>query len=501
MKNKSISFKLFIITSSFFIIFITAALLLQSAFFEKFYINKKTKLLQNNIASFNKDFFSKQTDIDTLSKGMYKFEETNNSKIAILTIDGITLMTRQKDALKDANNSEVITSVLDQWEAFLKTHTQENMPKDTKIYNVEHPVYGTNNIVIVTPIVLLDKVQGLTFVVSPLQPVGEAAAVIKEYYIYVYTGAIILILFLSLIYSRMISKPLVKLNSTANKMTELDFSTKCKVESTDEIGNLANTLNFLSDKLNYTLTELQSANGKLKQDLEKEKELENMRKDFIAGVSHELKTPLTLIEGYAEGLRDDVADTEAKNFYTEVIIDETKKMTSLVADMLDLSKLESGNLKLNLSEFSIVELLTKTLKKFSHTLAQRSINLQYSHSKDNLYVLGDIFRIEQVITNFLSNAIRHTPDNGKIIINVSHNTENILVEVENEGEHIATEDLEKIWTKFYKIDKSRSRDLGGTGLGLAIVQNILVLHGSDYGVENTEKGVKFYFTLKLNNAE
>ena len=497
MKNKSISFKLFIITTSFFVIFITAILFLQSAFFENFYISKKTDLLQKNINSFNKEYFSKQIDIDTLSKGMYKFEEINNSKIAILTTDGITLMTRSKEELKDANNYDVIITVLKQWELFLKTHSAEELPSSTKVYNVQNQAYGTNNIVIITPIVVYGKIQGLSFVVSPLQPVGEAASIIKEYYIYVYAAAIILILFLSLIYSRMISKPLVKLNNAANQMTELDFSVRCNAESNDEIGNLANTLNFLSEKLNYTLSELQSANEKLKEDLEKERELETMRKDFIAGVSHELKTPLSLIEGYAEGLRDDIADMESRNFYAEVIIDETKKMTSLVTDMLDLSKLESGTLKLNLAEFSIVELLGKTIKKFSHPLNQHNINLQYTFSQNNLLVIGDIFRVEQVITNFLSNAIRHTDDEGSITINVSHNVHSVLVEVENEGEHIADEELSKIWTKFYKIDKARTRDLGGTGLGLAIVHNILLLHVSSFGAENTEKGVKFYFTLKL----
>jgi len=497
MKNKGITFKLFAITSIFFIVFITCTLLLQSVFFEKFYVNRKTKELQKNIESIKKVSFLNNEDINKSTDIMYKFEETNNCKIALLTIpDQVTLMTQSTQEQRGTGKTQLIGEVIRQWQFILAQTPSQALIKTPKIYNLQHPTYGTNSLVIITPILSNGNVEGLIFVVSPLQPVGEAAAVIKEYYVYIYGFAIILIIILSLLYTRMISKPLININNAAIRMAELDFSVQCQVNSKDEIGNLARALNFLSQKLDTTLSELTTANTNLSLDLEKEKKLEVMRKDFVAAVSHELKTPLSLIDGYAEGLKDGVAGDENRDFYLQVIIEESEKMNSLISDMLALSTLESGNYKLKITDFYIDELLNNIIKKYLPTFRERKINLQIDFEKNNLKVYGDSFRIEQVIINFLTNALKYTPEENSIYISIKTINDEVLIEVENEGEPIAEEDLENIWLKFYKIDRSRNRSLGGTGLGLSISKNILLLHESTYGVLNTEKGVKFYFTLK-----
>ena len=497
MKNKRMAFKLFAITSTFFIVFITCTLLLQLMFFEKFYLSSKTKTLEKNLESFKKGLLLNDIDINSNTDNMHKFEETNDCEIAVLTIPArVTLMTQSTQDQSSAGNTQLIQKVLIQWQYMLDQTPSEALIKTTKIYSLEHPIYHTKNLVIITPILSNGNVQALIFVVSPLQTLGEAASVIKEYYGYIYAFAILFIIILSLLYSKMIAKPLININNVAIKMAELDFSVHCEVTSKDEIGNLATTLNFLSDKLDTTLRELTTANMNLAIDLEKEKKLEVMRKDFIASVSHELKTPLSLIDGYAEGLRDGIAEEDNKSFYLQVIIEESEKMNSLISDMLALSTLESGNYKLEIDDFYIDELINNIIKKYSPKFKEKKINLQTNFEGSNLKVYGDSFRIEQVIINFLTNALKYTMEEHFIYISAKIINDEILIGVENQGEHIAEEDLENIWLKFYKIDKSRNRLLGGTGLGLSIAKNILLLHKSTYGVLNTEKGVKFYFTLK-----
>jgi len=292
----------------------------------------------------------------------------------------------------------------------------------------------------------------------------------------------------------MIAKPLIKITKTASKMANLDFNEECVIKSEDELGNLAASLNLLSKNLNESLTSIKDANTELEKDIEKEKKLAEMRKDFVASVSHELKTPITLIEGYTQALNDDILEGAEKQYFLDVIMDESKKMNNLVSDMLDLSQLESGNFKLVQEEFFLNELIKPVTKKFSSLINEKNINLELNLI-ENIKINADWNRIEQVLTNYVTNAIRHTDTDGSITVTMINREDIICVEVENSGSNISADETIKIWDNFYKIDKSRTRKLGGTGLGLSIVKNIILLHGGSCGVENTEKGVKFYFTL------
>ena len=357
-------------------------------------------------------------------------------------------------------------------------------------------------------------------------------------------------------------------------MIELDFSTKCEIKTKDEIGELGNVLNFLSDKLDTTLSELKESNEKLKEDIEKERELEFMRKEFVAGVSHELKTPITLISGYAEALKDNVAKEQDKDFFVEVIIDESRKMDYLIKDMLELSQLEAGNKKMNIEEFNVAELVEFVLKKFYRNISDKNVKIETNIKDTVIMVLGDSMRIEQVLVNLISNAMKNIVDGGilKIAIDkinkarlmdlvnnegrrqkfkynqekvgndiqidadsdansdtnsntntdvdsdagkdknnenekdkeednieyvkgIEGDSEIYMISIENQGKPIPENEIDKIWERFYKVDKSRTREMEGTGIGLSIVKNILQLHKSSYGAMNTENGVKFYFTL------
>ncbi|WP_176461938.1 HAMP domain-containing sensor histidine kinase [Anaeromicrobium sediminis] len=331
------------------------------------------------------------------------------------------------------------------------------------------------------------------FVSTSLQPVSEALTVIEKYYIYFFIVALLLIGLLSFFYSKMISKPLIKINNVAKKMAILDFSTYCEVNSDDELGSLGNNLNILSKNLEHNLNELKIANAKLVDDMEKERQQENIRREFVANISHELKTPLGVIKSFSEGIKDGIYEKK-RDYYLDVIIDEVEQMDKLILDMLQLSKLESKNFKLNKSSFSLDKLIYYSNDKFGAMIESKGIKVNLNLKESTVY--ADKSKIEQVVNNLFSNAIRYSPQNEEINISIDASDKDICFYMENTGTHIPEDEIHRIWDRFYRVEKSRSKVSGGTGLGLLIVKNILELHNSTFGVKNTNKGVKFFFSLK-----
>jgi len=330
---------------------------------------------------------------------------------------------------------------------------------------------------------------------TPLAQIKESAEIANRFFLF--TGVLTIIVggIAAFVFSRRFTGPILELNSIARKMSKLDFSTKYNVKTNDEIGMLGSSINLLSDQLDNSISELKDANEKLTQDIEHERRIDELRKEFISNVSHELKTPISLIQGYAEGLKSNVnEDEENKNFYCSVIMDETNKMNKLVRELLDLSQIESGYLKLETDIFDMSTLVEQVLEKYSPIFREKGINLLVE-KEENLYVNADSIRIEQVLTNYLNNAIDHVDNKKTIKIKLNAINSKLRLSVFNTGEAIPKEFLDKIWLSFYKIDKARTREFGGTGLGLSIVKAILDLHDSAYGVVNQDEGVEFWFEL------
>ncbi|NBC67678.1 sensor histidine kinase [Paenibacillus sacheonensis] len=335
--------------------------------------------------------------------------------------------------------------------------------------------------------------------VSSLQPITHAAAVFKGLSLYVFGAAFIFVLLLAFGYATIITKPLIRLNALAGRLARLDFDVRTRWRRKDEIGELARTFDFLADNLSGTLEELQTANEKLRQDIEREKRLERMRRSFIAGVSHELKTPLSLIGGYAEGLKDNIGSGAKRERYAQVILEETRRMAAIVGDMLDLSHLESGQYSLRREAFSVAELLNGAADRAAALGEARSVRVSVDlppGEEARMTAVADRFRIDQVLTNLVTNAVRHAPDGGAVELRAAAVDDEWQIVVFNEGEPIPEEELPRIWGQFYRIDQARSRESGGTGIGLAIVRQILELHGSRCGVRNENSGVAFAFTLR-----
>ncbi|WP_088041022.1 cell wall metabolism sensor histidine kinase WalK [Bacillus sp. EAC] len=361
------------------------------------------------------------------------------------------------------------------------------------IYRYLDKANGLENKVFIYPLKKEGKYNEVIFAITSLQPVNEAMYVLKDFYLYAFIIGLLLIIIVSFYYSKVITKPLLKMNSVTNQLAQLNFNEKITVQSDDEIGELSKSINILSEKLALTIDNLQQANNKLTKDIEKEKQLEQIRKEFISGVSHELKTPLSIVQSYAEGLKDGL-NVEKNGYYAEVILEEVDRMNDLVVDMLELSKLQSGTYKLKNEPFLIEDCVEHVISRMFK--ANQNHYTYESNVVADTLVSGEQRKIEQVLINILSNAVHYGRPDREITIKLKDDIDKVIISVFNEGNPIPPDKIDKIWDRFYRIDESRSRQSGGTGLGLAIVKTILDLHQSSINVHNKQDGVEFSFFLK-----
>ena len=300
--------------------------------------------------------------------------------------------------------------------------------------------------------------------------------------------------------TKRVTRPIKKLVGISEKMTRLDFSEKYVSTTGNEVDTLGEHINRMSQRLEGTISELKSANAKLTTDIEKKTEIDEMRKEFLSNVSHELKTPIALIQGYAEGLRDCVNDdAESREYYCDVITDEASKMNKLVSSLLNLNELESGNIQVDIEHFDLMELIANCAETMDILIKQNGINLVMPEKKI-IQVWADEFKTEQVVNNYLSNAIHYAAGEKTVRITVEEREDVVRVGVFNSGSNIPEDVLPNLWTKFYKADKARTREYGGSGLGLSIVKASMEAMGKDYGVENVEGGVNFWFELDASST-
>lgn len=332
----------------------------------------------------------------------------------------------------------------------------------------------------------------------PLSEINESISLSNSFTLIVALLTLCITVVISYFASMKFTKPITEMNTQAKSMVDLDFSQQLTVMSNDEIGQLSLTINQLSSKLNDTIEELNIKNQELTKDINKKEELEQMRKEFISNVSHELKTPIFLIQGYAEGLHSNVVGDEAKRaFYSKVIMEEADKMDLMVKDLLDISQLESGSYSINLCTFNIDELAYDVVKKLTPTFEDQGIKFTLN-SDTKVAIIADPIRIEQVLMNLLTNGVNHCNNQKMMTFKLIKTTNNtVKISIFNTGSQIPEEALDKIWSSFFKVDEARTRDYNGSGLGLSIVKNILQLHHGKYGVSNKENGVEFWFELDL----
>lgn len=306
---------------------------------------------------------------------------------------------------------------------------------------------------------------------------------------------LLLCLMIGYVISRQFTTPLIQMGEVANAIARLDFSKKYEGKSLDEVGELGRSINLLSEHLEDAITELQRSNAQLADEIREKEKIDAMRREFIINASHELKTPIALIQGYAEGLRLGVADNaEDQAYYCEIIADEAGRMNTLVMQLLRLSKLELGRESTELAELELSELCGDAVRKTEVLWSEK--HQQIMQDDTGARVVSDENLLSQVVMNYLTNAIRYGPEGGKIVLYAAEEPDGaVTLTVWNEGEALAEEELQKIWEKFYRTDKARSRESGGSGIGLSIVKAIAETLHASCGAKNREGGIAFWFRI------
>ncbi len=330
---------------------------------------------------------------------------------------------------------------------------------------------------------------------SPLESIRESAEISNRFFVYVGIVIVVFSAFIIIFLTNHLTKPISELTEISRQMANLDFETKYHSRKRNEIDALGENFNSMSEQLEATITELKQANLELEKDIADKIKIDKMRKEFLDNVSHELKTPIALVQGYAEGLKDNINDDpESMEFYCDVIIDEAGKMNRMVKQLLNLNQLESGQDSVSIERFDIAALVNGVVQK-SDILVQQKEAKVICEGMKSLYVWADEFKIEEVVTNFFTNALNHLDDNKTIEIKIQKLGKKAHISVFNTGKPIPQEDIENIWNKFYKVDKARTREYGGSGIGLSIVKAIMESHHQSFGVKNYDNGVAFWFEL------
>ncbi len=493
-KFKSIRIKLFLTLCIVVIIIIAFLILTNNFVLESFYLYTKTKNLISIYERINHYYIEQETDSTAIELELEKVAINNNFDILIQSENNISVYSTNRDFLSSVKELNSIGNSLLQ-------KNRNIVYKKDKVF-IRKIEDKSNGITFMMFTAKLDNGYQL-YIRMPFASIHESVRISNKF-LYLIGGFTILIggIVVSFI-SKRFTSPILELNAIANKMSKLDFSHKyCVTEANDEINELGKSINTMSDKLEKTIKRLRDTNIELEKDIEEKSKIDEMRKQFISDVSHELKTPIALIQGYSEGLIENVnTDEENRKFYAEVILDEANKMDKLVQQLLELMKLEYGKREFNNKEFDICELIREVIRKSKVILEEKQIEVNFKE-ENSIIVLADDFYIEQVITNYFTNAIKHVKEkDGKkmIQIDVVPNIEDgtVRISVFNTGNQIEEEDLARIWNRFYKIDESRNREDGGTGIGLSLVKAIMHNYKKEYGVTNKENGVEFYFDLEL----
>lgn len=475
--NKSIQFRMFLTLCISTIIGIFIIILVNSLVLEVFY--KYTKInTAKNISERINDYYNYSIQYDVSSQ-LKEIEIKENLQILILSSSGNVIYMGNKDIISSANSNLSYYGKI-----ILKDGNTEVFEDGDKFTN--------NNMFLKTT---LDNGY-ILYIKIPITPIKESVNISNRTLFLIGLMMILIAGCVSSLVSRRFTEPIVKLNNITKKMAKLDFSEKYRiVDADDEINTLGKNINQMSDKLEATIGLLRSNNDRLEKDIEEKSRIDEMRKQFISDVSHELKTPISLIQGYSEGLIENVNnDEESRKFYAEVIMDEAKKMDNIVQELLELMKLEYQERIFNDTNFDLTEIIREEIKRQTVILNDKNITVEFEEKKFKVY--ADSKYIERVINNYLSNAIKHCEERNnekKIIIRCKKRKNNkIRLYVYNTGQNIPEESLNKIWQRFYKKDISRNREDGGTGIGLALVKAIMNNYQNEYGVKNFDNGVEFY---------
>ena len=491
--KKSIKIRLAVTYIGIMCLSLAVMLLVNSLFLEKFYLRKKTESLKKVYNTMNDTsdtrYYSSLADDEKFKQYC---DENNLSMIVVEDVTSRILFAYAKNS--ERLYSEIQFGVLDDF-----VRGKREILEATDNYIVEKKTDDVKAMDSVNMVGVLDNGNGF-LITTPAQSLKDSALISNVFYLYIGLFTIFISSVVIWFISRHITRPLQQLSELSKEMANLNFDAKYTSTSEDEIGVLGNNLNRMSGELEKTISELRTANNELQKDIEKKEQIDEMRKEFLSNVSHELKTPIALIQGYAEGLQECINDDqESREFYCDVIIDEAAKMNNMVKKLLSLNQLEFGNDTVNMERFDLTELVKGVVQSAQLLASQKEAEIRFLQ-EEPISVWGDEFKIEEVVTNYVSNALNHVDFEKKIEIKAVKRGDVVRLSVFNTGARIPEEDLDKIWIKFYKVDKARTREYGGSGIGLSIVKAIMDSMNQKCGVINYENGVEFWFELACGDT-
>ena len=461
---------------------------INNTFLEKYYMNDKQKALLETYQFMNRASNEDKIGTEEFDIEFQKICGRYNVSFVLLDAESKTLKTSTPDY--STLNRRLLNNLFDQ----SSTDNDRLLQKDEK-YEIQIATDERINTDFLEMWGVLDN-GNLFLLRSPLESIRESVNLANRFLAYVGVGAAVVSAIIVLVISSKITKPIKELTEISERMIHLDFEAKYTGKSKTEIALLGQNINELSCTLEQTISELKSANNELQRDIEKKNKIDEMRKEFLSNVSHELKTPIALIQGYAEGLMEGISDDEeSRNYYCEVIVDEAAKMNNMVKKLLTLNQLEFGNDNVTMERFDIVALIRNYLQSAEILCRQKNVKVIMKEYQP-VYVWADEFMIEEVFGNYFSNAMNHVADERVIDVKLLVIEKKVRISVFNTGEPIPEESISHIWEKFYKVDKARTREYGGSGVGLSIVKAIMEALNQKYGVKNYDNGVEFWFELE-----
>lgn len=482
---KSISHKLTLVITLLVTLLLLGSMIFMSYSFETFYRRAKITTLTENLHEFKSQANAPEKNF---LEAINDFETDNNTRLFIFGENGNLEYLPFGGNQVEGDYIEIINSFFADLVQDTSFQQRLLINKEIITRDYERKDGSIRYFLTATSIQRDENTQSLAISISSMLPINEASRTIKNVFTYVFMGGFLVVILLATLLSNMLTKPLRKLTQSSKEMANLNFHVPVDLNQKDEIGDLGKSLSTLSRNLSEALTELEEKNLLLSKDLMKRKEMENQRKTFIRDISHELKTPITLIQGYTEGLMDGINEGNQED-YLSIILDEAKNMEILVKDMIELSYTESETYTLHLEPFNLSQAILDCASPFLD-YHQKEILFTFDVESD-LTLYGDAMKLGTAFRNIIKNAVIHTVDHGKIKISLKKTVKEIIFTVKNGPARIEEEELEKIWVEFYKKDQSRTRRTGSSGLGLSIVKNILDLHGYAYSLQNEEDGVSF----------
>ena len=479
--KQSIVVKLFLITSALLVLISSVIYLLFYFFLPSFYEDYKIDTLEEGISQLKQD-------IEGLSLSEAKLfinefsEKTNTEVVVVNKEEQIVYLPAYLTQLLESpeNNFSMI---------------QPRFPP-----NFKGPGIGEENDQVHINSIQLDLVDGTykAFLRTSLQPIDEVPKVIVDFLPYILIVIVLLTFSAAFIYSKITAKPLLELNRVAKKMARLDFSESTNVKGKDELGQLGVSLNQLSENLQQNITALQEANEQLQSDIEKERQIELARREFIAIISHELKSPITIVKGQLEAMIHQIGRFKDRDKYLKRSHDILEEMEELVRELLNISELEQPNYPLKRQAIPVDMLIYEILQSQEFFIQEKSLNI--SIEADEVTILADYQLFIKAVRNVIQNAIKYSPEKGEIKILLKKSS-GLDLSVWNEASLIAEEQIQHIFKPFYRIEQSRNRATGGSGLGLYITKKIVDLHGFSCNFKNDGAGVSFHLHIDAQYIE